>query len=142
MNPRQRIRLEALAARVAPCVGCLREDFIAADRQASAAAEPSPVELHARVREHLNAQRVQDGLEPLPPLPERDSQRDLVRARDWRDEARNALLLAQRSVPASRRQASCVACRDRRRTREDIDRLSAQLAEVARRRAQEEDELP
>jgi hypothetical protein len=156
----QKRRLDKLAARLAPCIGCLQEELWAAeslfpglgDKRASARPSSSTgptieeiADLRVRLRATVNQQRGEQGLDPLPdPAPDpprkRMTARELLIAKQRLHEARTALRVGMAS--GANQRPLCPKCTYREAQYEQIRVLSARLAEVSRSRANGEDLLP
>lgn len=139
MTPGQRRRLSAVLGMLTQCVGCLQENLI----EASLAVESWSEELHERysaLHERLAVMRAEAGLasRPLPAhstWEERQAGRKEAVAAE--DECRRALEAAT-LIPVGKRQVSCPACLNRRRSREQISALASRVVENYAGRREEE----
>ncbi len=143
MTPGQRHRLEAVAAAIQPCLGCLQEDIFAA------ADERDEIGMFERLRDKIrsvaNEQRVKNGEEPLPEPSEEERQQDRQEGQRRREQAIATLSQLEgqkrrllRSVRPSKRRTSCPSCTQRRRSREACTRLAQRVSQSRRNRAAED----
>jgi len=139
MTPSQVRRLEAVAAAICPCLGCLQEDLVEAERELQQRS-PESVAMWRDVND-----RARLGLEPDERASAVELEEQRAYAKSARDHAQHAVQVVLMAVPTGKRRAKCSACAYRKRSREQISalakRLSHRLQEDRDLQAEDQDEI-